>query len=66
MHSAQLAGVDIVVGTPAKMQSLSESRDLVLSQIRFFVLDEADALVAGDHYAPVGLSTAHSTDVVMW
>ena len=46
--------MDIVVGTPARLCSLADSKTLVLSQIRFFVLDEADALVSGDHYVPVG------------
>jgi tryptophanyl-tRNA synthetase len=52
-RSSELAGVDIVVGTPARLCSLAESKTLVLSQIRFYVLDEADALVTGDHYVPV-------------
>jgi DEAD/DEAH box helicase len=51
--SSELAGVDIVVGTPARLCSLAESKTLILSQIRFYVLDEADALVTGDHYVPV-------------
>ncbi len=41
-------GVDIVVGTYGKLSHLSRTGALDLSQIRFFVLDEADKLVSSD------------------
>ncbi|KAL1117818.1 hypothetical protein AAG570_004133 [Ranatra chinensis] len=38
-------GVDIVVGTPGRMEELISAGYLSLSQCRFFVLDEADGLL---------------------
>ncbi|KAE8749808.1 hypothetical protein FOCC_FOCC003546 [Frankliniella occidentalis] len=38
-------GVDIVVGTPGRMESLISSGNLILKACRFFVLDEADGLL---------------------
>ena len=53
-HSELLkAGVDIIVGTPNKLSALVENKSLDLSQIRFYVLDEADALVSGSFYDDV-------------
>jgi ATP-dependent RNA helicase DDX1 len=37
--------VDIVVGTPGRMEDLISTGHLSLTQCRFFVLDEADALL---------------------
>lgn len=34
-------GVDIVTGTPGRLQELINSGHLCLSQVRFFILDEA-------------------------
>lgn len=45
-----LAGVDIITGTPGKIESLVESRQLGLENIRFFVLDEADRLLDTENY----------------
>ncbi|KAG2489591.1 hypothetical protein HYH03_011872 [Edaphochlamys debaryana] len=39
-------GVDIVVGTPGRVIDFVESGKITLDQIRFFVLDEADRLIA--------------------
>jgi ATP-dependent RNA helicase DDX1 len=39
------AGVDIVVGTPGRMEDLISAGHLSLTQCRFFVLDEADGLL---------------------
>ncbi|GAB1597636.1 ATP-dependent RNA helicase DDX1-like [Argonauta hians] len=39
-------GVDIVVGTPGRMDDLISSGKLALHQVRFFVLDEADGLLS--------------------
>eukprot|EP00128_Syssomonas_multiformis_P017191 Colp12_sorted_trinity150504_noHs@1768 len=39
-------GVDIVVGTPGRIEDLIKTDKLDLSQVRFFVLDEADALIS--------------------
>ncbi|MFC0198364.1 DEAD/DEAH box helicase, partial [Microbacterium arthrosphaerae] len=45
-HARQLGalkkGVDIVIGTPGRIEDLVESRALDLSQVRIAVLDEAD------------------------
>ncbi|XP_059837853.1 ATP-dependent RNA helicase DDX1 [Hypanus sabinus] len=38
-------GVDIVVGTPGRIDDLVSTGKLNLSQVRFFVLDEADGLL---------------------
>lgn len=38
-------GVDIVVGTPGRMEDLISTGELSLTQVRFFVLDEADGLL---------------------
>ena len=35
------AGVDIVTGTPGRMNEFIQSGELSLEQVRFFVLDEA-------------------------
>lgn len=37
--------VDIVVGTPGRLESLISSGHLILKACRFFVLDEADGLL---------------------
>jgi len=37
--------VDIVVGTPGRMEDLISTGQIDLSQCRFFVLDEADGLL---------------------
>ncbi|KAL7988066.1 hypothetical protein Chor_006985 [Crotalus horridus] len=39
-------GVDIVVGTPGRLDDLVSTGKLALSQIRFLVLDEADGLLS--------------------
>ena len=38
---------------PGKLCGLLDSKSLDLSQIRFFVLDEADALAFGENYQMV-------------
>jgi ATP-dependent RNA helicase DDX1 len=38
-------GVDIIVGTPGKIGDLLERKVIDMSQVRFFILDEADRLV---------------------
>lgn len=42
-------GVDVLVGTPAKILDLYKQGAADLSAIRFFILDEADRLVDGDN-----------------
>jgi len=49
----QEGGVDIVVGTLGKLTGLVKSKVLDLSQIRFFVLDEADRLLQDESIAEV-------------
>ncbi|ESO95555.1 hypothetical protein LOTGIDRAFT_227238 [Lottia gigantea] len=39
-------GVDIVVGTPGRMEDLISTGKLALHQVRFFVLDECDGLLS--------------------
>lgn len=43
--NALSAGVDIVVGTPGRLDDLISSGHLSLTHCRFFVLDEADGLL---------------------
>ncbi|XP_065839715.1 ATP-dependent RNA helicase DDX1-like [Oscarella lobularis] len=42
-------GIDIVTGTPGRLDELISTGHLDLSQIRFFILDEADGLLAQGH-----------------
>ena len=39
------AGVDIVVATPGRLEDLIQNKALLLTQCRFFILDEADGLL---------------------
>ena len=41
--------VDIVVGTPGRLEDLVSSEGLLLDSVRFFVLDEADGLLNQGH-----------------
>lgn len=43
--AALQSGVDIVVGTPGRLEDLISTGQLSLQQVRFFVLDEADGLL---------------------
>lgn len=45
MYRGILFQVDIVVGTPGRLEDLISSGHLSLTQCRFFVLDEADGLL---------------------
>ena len=47
------AGADIVVATIGKVQALLKSKILDLSQVRFFVLDEADKLLNMENVSSV-------------
>ena len=38
-------GVDIVVATPGRLEDLISTKELLLNQCRFFILDEADGLL---------------------
>jgi superfamily II DNA/RNA helicase len=38
----------IVVGTPGRLLALSQSRDLDLKHIKYFVLDECDKMIGDD------------------
>lgn len=42
-------GVDVVVGTPGRLDDLVSSGKLDLSAVRFFVLDEVDGLLSQGH-----------------
>ncbi|XP_076109926.1 ATP-dependent RNA helicase DDX1-like [Mytilus galloprovincialis] len=42
-------GVDIVVGTPGRLEDLISTGKLTLHQVRFFVLDEADGLLSSGY-----------------
>lgn len=48
------AGVDIVVGTPGRIEELTKNDSLVLTQCRFLVLDEADGLLQQGHGNLIG------------
>jgi superfamily II DNA/RNA helicase len=56
-HARQLGalkrGVDIVIGTPGRIEDLVESRALDLSQVRIAVLDEADHMCELGFLEPV-------------
>ncbi|XP_066290913.1 ATP-dependent RNA helicase DDX1-like isoform X1 [Branchiostoma lanceolatum] len=43
------SGVDIVVGTPGRLEELISTGKLLLSQVRFFVLDECDGLLSAGY-----------------
>jgi ATP-dependent RNA helicase DDX1 len=45
--------VDIVIGTIGKITSLITLKKLDLSQIRFFVLDEADKLLGNENISSI-------------
>ena len=65
LYSQELAqGVDIVVGVPGKLCGLLDSKSLDLSQIRFFVLDEADALAFGENYQMVSQLARYLVSVI--
>jgi len=42
-------GVNIVVGTPGRLEELTKNGNLILSHCRFLVLDEADGLLQQGH-----------------
>ena len=42
-------GVDIVVATPGRLDDLISTGSLLLNQVRFFILDEVDALLSQGH-----------------
>jgi len=42
-------GVDIVVGTPGRIEDFVKTKKLDLSQICFYILDEADGLISQGH-----------------
>ncbi|KAI9561095.1 hypothetical protein GHT06_012051 [Daphnia sinensis] len=42
-------GVDIIVGTPGRLEELTKSENLLLTHCRFLVLDEADGLLQQGH-----------------
>lgn len=52
-------GVDIVIGTLGKLTASIANGQLDLSQIRFFVLDEADRMTAADNLTTVKEIFAH-------
>uniref|UniRef100_A0A915L4T7 ATP-dependent RNA helicase DDX1 n=1 Tax=Romanomermis culicivorax TaxID=13658 RepID=A0A915L4T7_ROMCU len=43
------SGVEIVTGTPGRLTEFIQNGNLDLSQVRFFVLDEADGLLSQGH-----------------
>lgn len=40
------SGVDIITGTPGRLEEFISTGQLCLSQIRFYILDEADGLLS--------------------
>lgn len=57
--SALNEGVDIVVGTPGRMEDLISTGQLQLTQCRFFVLDEADGLLKQGYTDLINRMHAH-------
>lgn len=53
LQKALKGGVDIVVGTTGKMLDLLKAGALNLSQIKFFILDEADRLIETENLAGI-------------
>jgi ATP-dependent RNA helicase DDX1 len=47
------AGVDIVIGTLGKIQALIEQKQLDLSHIRHFILDEADKMLSTENFETI-------------
>ncbi|XP_014664668.1 PREDICTED: LOW QUALITY PROTEIN: ATP-dependent RNA helicase DDX1-like [Priapulus caudatus] len=43
------SGVDIVCATPGRLEDFISTEKLLLSQVRFFILDEADGLLAAGY-----------------
>ncbi|XP_044735811.1 ATP-dependent RNA helicase Ddx1 isoform X2 [Chrysoperla carnea] len=43
--SALNSGIDLIVGTPGRLEDLIQGGHLALTNVRFFVLDEADGLL---------------------
>lgn len=43
------SGIDIVCGTPGRLEDLISTGELLLSQVRFFILDEADGLLSAGY-----------------
>eukprot|EP00057_Strongylocentrotus_purpuratus_P033130 XP_790305.4 PREDICTED: ATP-dependent RNA helicase DDX1 [Strongylocentrotus purpuratus] len=46
-------GIDIVVATPGRLEDLMSTGKLLLSQVRFFILDEADGLLSAGYGAQI-------------
>eukprot|EP00252_Welwitschia_mirabilis_P023860 TRINITY_DN6866_c0_g1_i1.p1 TRINITY_DN6866_c0_g1~~TRINITY_DN6866_c0_g1_i1.p1 ORF type:complete len:755 (+),score=154.71 TRINITY_DN6866_c0_g1_i1:431-2695(+) len=52
-QNALARGVDVVVGTPGRIIDLVENRSLLLNEVQFLVLDEADQMLAVGFEEPV-------------
>ena len=48
-HLKYVCQVNIVVGTPGRLEELTKSGNMLLSHCRFLVLDEADGLLQQGH-----------------
>lgn len=53
LQRALKSGVDIIVGTTGKVMDMLKSGALSLSQIKFFILDEADRLIETENLAAI-------------
>jgi ATP-dependent RNA helicase DDX1 len=64
-------GVDVVVGTPGRLESLVAAGTLGLDNIRFFVLDEADRLLDTENFGLIlkmykQVAKSHPVQVLMF
>ncbi|MCP9264293.1 ATP-dependent RNA helicase Ddx1 [Dirofilaria immitis] len=47
-----MSGVDIITCTPGRLEDFIQSGKILLSNVRFFILDEADSLVSAKNHLP--------------
>ncbi|EJD76225.1 DEAD box ATP-dependent RNA helicase [Loa loa] len=47
-----MSGIDIITCTPGRLEDFIQSGKILLSNVRFFILDEADSLVSAKNHLP--------------
>uniref|UniRef100_A0A8R1XN51 ATP-dependent RNA helicase n=1 Tax=Onchocerca volvulus TaxID=6282 RepID=A0A8R1XN51_ONCVO len=47
-----MSGVDIITCTPGRLEDFIQSGKILLSNVRFFILDEADSLISAKNHLP--------------
>jgi ATP-dependent RNA helicase DDX1 len=65
------SGMDVVTGTPGRLESLVAAGTLGLENIRFFILDEADRLLDTENFALIlkmykNIAKSHPVQVLMF